>query len=554
MQVDLGALKVRARLVVPVAAGRSPKTVIASFTARKAVRSGGLWGYVFGVLIASSEVTYGRIYASASQRQALAATYGANKAMSALFGPAPRLQTVGGFTAFKVSMTLMILGALWGLLAGTRLLRGEEDHGRWDLLLTGQTTRRGATAQTMLGLSVGLGALWLVAAVIAVFSGRLSSVDIGVTSSLYFVLAMVATAAMFLAVGAVASQLAPTRRQAVWLGAVVLGTSYLLRLVADAGIGVHGLIWTSPLGWVEELRPLTSPRPLALLPIVVFIAALAVVAIALAGVRDAGAGIVADHADAAPRLGLLFGPTGLWLRLMRPTVSGWFAALSLSAFLYGLIAKATGATVRGSFEQVLSKVGAPGTGADAVLGVCFLIEAILISLLAAGQVTAARVEESAGLLENVIVRAGTRASWLGGRLALALVVMGIGGALVGLFAWLGAASQHTGLSVGSLLGAGLNLVPPAIVVLGIGALAFGVWPRAAPAVVYGVVGWSALVVIVGGFGAINHWALDTSVFHQMASAPDVRPNWRADGVMSAVGFAAALIGTLGFTRRDLQGA
>ena len=71
-----------------------------------------------------------------------AAAYGANHATSALFGPAPGLDTVAGFTAFKVSMSLMVLGGVWGLLTATRLLRGEEDAGRWELLLAGRKERR----------------------------------------------------------------------------------------------------------------------------------------------------------------------------------------------------------------------------------------------------------------------------------------------------------------------------------------------------------------------------------------------------------------------------
>ena len=73
----------------------------------------------------------------------LAAAFGNNTSTLALFGPAPRLQTVGGFTVFKVSMTLTIIGAVWGLLTSSRLLRGEEDAGRWDLLLSGRTTGAG---------------------------------------------------------------------------------------------------------------------------------------------------------------------------------------------------------------------------------------------------------------------------------------------------------------------------------------------------------------------------------------------------------------------------
>src|ERR1700689_1658739 len=99
--------------------GRPAAAVIARLTARKAVRSGAVWGYVFGALIASSAVSYTRLYRTQAARDALAAAYGANKATSALFGPAPQLQTVAGFTAFKTGMTLILLSAVWGLLTST---------------------------------------------------------------------------------------------------------------------------------------------------------------------------------------------------------------------------------------------------------------------------------------------------------------------------------------------------------------------------------------------------------------------------------------------------
>ena len=550
MQANLG---IRARITAPVRAGGSPATVVAAFSRRKAVRSGILWGYIFGVAIASSEISYVKLYKTAAQRSALAATFGSSKATSALFGPALQLQTVSGFTAFKISMALMILGAIWGLLTSTRLLRGEEDAGRWDLLLCGQTTRRGATAQVIASLGAGLVALWAVTAIIAVASGLDSSVGIGVGPSLYFSLAMVATAAMFLAVGAVTSQLAATRRQAASFAATFLGASYGVRLIADAGVGLHGLVWASPLGWVEEVQPLTSPQPLALLPIAAFSAVLAVVAVRLAGARDAGASIVADRDHGEAHLKLLYGPSGLAIRSMRATVIGWWVAIGLSAFLYGLIAKSAGATVTGSVKGVLSKLGSTGTGADAVLGACFLIEAILIGFIAAGQVTAARTEESEGMLDHFVVRPVSRSGWLGGRLIVALVVLVPSGVAAGVFGWLGAATEHTGLSFTSLLGAGINLVPPAIVILGIGVLTFGLRPRATSIVTYAVLGWSLLIVIVGGFGTVSHWVLDTSVFHHMAPAPGVPPNWTANGIMTAVGVTAALVGVLAFKRRDLQG-
>jgi ABC-2 type transport system permease protein len=238
---------------------------------------------------------------------------------------------------------------------------------------------------------------------------------------------------------------------------------------------------------------------------------------------------------------------------MRATVAGWLVAIGVSAFLYGLIAKSAGGTISGSVREVFTKLGAQGSGAEAVLGVCFLIEAILIGFVAAGQVTAARTEESGGMLDHFLVRPVSRLAWLGGRVIVAIVVLLLSGVAAAVFAWLGAATQHTGSSFTDLLAAGVNLVPPAIVVLGIGVLTFGVWPRGTSIVVYAVLCGSLLVVIVGGFGTLSHWVLDTSVFHHMASAPAVPPNWEANGVMTAIGVAAGVVGALAFRRRDLQG-
>jgi ABC-2 type transport system permease protein len=529
--------------------------VVATLTARAAARSGAVWGAVFGIAIASSALSYTSLYSTQAQRDALAAAYGANTATSALFGPAPQLQTVGGFTAFKISMTLMVLGAVWGLLTSTRLLRGEEDEGRWELLLAGQATRRGATAQALAGLGLGVATLWGLTAVLTVLTGRDAKVEIGAGAALFFALAMVATAAMFVGVGACTSQLAATRRQAAAYAAAFLGLSYAVRLVADAGVGLHGLIWASPLGWVEELQALTAPRPVALLPIVVFTGLTAGAAVSLTGARDVGASVLPDRASRRTRRHQLSGPVGLAVRMVRPTVLGWWLAIASMSLLYGLVAKSAGGTISGSsVQQVFSKLGATGSGARAVLGVCFLFVAALVALVGAGQLSAARAEESAGRLEHLLARPVSRTRWLGGRLSVAVVALVVSGVGAGVFAWLGATSEHAGVSFGALLGAGVNVVPPALAILGIGVLAYGLWPRAASIIVYSVIGWSLLVVVVGGIGATNHFLLDTSVFHQMTSAPAASPDWVTNGALCAVGAVGALAGAVAFGRRDLQGA
>jgi ABC-2 type transport system permease protein len=540
-------------VAAPTRAARPARMLIAVHSARRSLRSGALWGCVFGIVVASSAVSYSRIYKTADQRQRLAATFGANHASSALFGPAPQLQTVAGFTDFKVSMLLIVIGAIWGLLTSTRLLRGEEDAGRWELLLGGPVTHARAVGQVLAGLGAGAGVIWAITALLTVAAGRSPTVHFGVSASLYFALAMTASAVMFLAVGAVTSQFAPNRRQAAGYAAAFLGVSYGLRMVADAGTGLHGLIWASPLGWVEQLQPLTGPRPLALIPAAAFTAALAAVAVLLAGRRDVGAGMWPDRSTRAPRVRLLSGPTGLTARLTLPGALAWAAGVATAAVLIGTVAKAAGATIEGSEQQVFSRLGSPGSGAAAFSGIAFLILAIVIAFQAAGQVNAARAEEAEGRLDHVLAAPVSRSWWLAGRLLAGIAALLFSGVAAGVFTWTGEAVQGGGVSFPAALDAGINIVPPALFALGTGTLTAGFWPRRAGTVVFVVLGWSVLIQFAGGFAAQNHWVLDTSLFHQMASAPAVPPDWQVNGILTGLGVAAMLLGASAFRHRDLQG-
>ena len=514
-----------------------------------------VWGYIFGVLVASSALSYTQIYKTQGERDGLAAAFGANNATAALFGPGADLQTVAGFTVFKSFMTIMVLGAVWGLLTSTRLLRGEEDAGRWELVLTGQFTQRSATGQALGGLGAGAAILWLVTAVITVVTGLDSKVDFGVGASLYFAVAQVATAVMFLAVGALTSQLASTRRQAATVAAWFLGASYAVRMVADAGVGVHGLIWLSPLGWAEELRPLTSPQPVALVPIVAFTALAGVLSLHFSARRDTGSGIFPDRTHAVAHVRLLRGQLGLTVRLVRPTVTAWIVALGATGLVLGLVAKQAGGTISGSsVQQVFARLGATGTGAVAFLGVSFLIVAVMAGFMAAGQVTAQRSEEADGRFDNLVVQPVSRWSWAGGRVLVGLLALVIGAAVTGLFTWLGTETQGGGVSLATLLQAGVNVVPPAWCILGLGILALGAVPRAVSYVVYGILGWSLLIEVVGGFGSGSRWLLDTSLFHQMAAAPAIHPNWTVNGAMIGIGLVAAVLGGVLFTHRDVRTA
>jgi len=235
-------------------------------------------------------------------------------------------------------------------------------------------------------------------------------------------------------------------------------------------------------------------------------------------------------------------------------VTAWVAALAVTGLLMGIVARAAGTTIVGSsVQQVFSRLGAPGSGAAAFLGIAFLIIAIVLAFQPAALLNAARAEESEGRLEQLLAAQVSRSRWLWGRLGLAVGALVLSGAAAGAFAWIGTYTQGPGLSFPVVLEAGLNTVPPGILLLGLGSLGLALWPRFGIAAVYVVLGWSALIQLIGGFFAQDHWVLDTSLFHQMASAPAVAPDWRTNGVLTGLGLTAMVLGGRAFLRRDLQG-
>jgi len=535
---------------------RAARTV-AVLTARRAARSAAVWGALFGLLILNEALSWRRNFPTASSREKFAHTLGANNGLAAIIGPARQVDTIGGLVAWRLFGLLIIVGAIWGLLAATRLLRREEDTGRWELLLAGRTSRRHATAQALAGIGAGWFVLWGLTSAFTVVAGLNRKVGFTVSASLFYATATTVGAAMFLAVGALASQLAPTRRQANGLAALVFAACYLIRMIADAGTGQSWLRWASPLGWIENLRPLTGSQALAFLPILLLTAGATWAAIALAGRRDIGAAVLTRSRP--PRAGTRFlgGAGVLAVHLERWAVLSWTAGLGALALVFGVVARsaASGEVAVGSIEQQLGNLGAhPGGPEAAWIGYEFLYIAALLAFAAAGQISALRGEEADGHLDHLLARRVTRTAWLAERLGFAVVFVFVAGLATAVGGWLGLASRHSEVDFPAMLQAGLNTAIPALFVLGLGALLYGLVPRLAMPVLYGLVLWSFLIEIIGSSISSNHWLLDTAVLTHLGPVPAADLNWTAITALTGMGVLAAAAGLTAFRRRDLIAA
>jgi ABC-2 type transport system permease protein len=165
-------------------AGHNPGMVVAGWVSRRAGRSGALWGLIFGFFIIVQTHAYTSTYQTQVSRNQLAQAYGSDVAMNALIGSERGVSTVAGWVDWRFAGILGVLGCIWGLLTSTRLLRGEEEAGHYDLLLAGQTTLRRAAGQEAAGLGVGLVALFVLTALGAIVTGRSRSFRVRPCSSL----------------------------------------------------------------------------------------------------------------------------------------------------------------------------------------------------------------------------------------------------------------------------------------------------------------------------------------------------------------------------------
>jgi ABC-2 type transport system permease protein len=516
--------------------------------AQERARSGAFVALVLFIAVANA-VGYERAYPTLAGRIAFARTFGANKAVELFYGSPHDLLTVGGYTAWRVGGSASIVAGVWALLVAVRALRGEEEAGRTELVLAEPVSRRTVLLAPALALSGLAGCMW-----VALWAGLVAG-GVGAGDAAEVAVATIAPVPVFAGVGALASQLASTRRLALVLSAGTLGAAFLLRVVADTASGLTWLRWATPLGWSEELRAAAGfdARVLAL-PLVSG-AILVALAGRLALGRDIGAGLLRSRDSARPRTRFVSSPAGLALRDARTPLVGWTVSIAFYAVVVGVLSTSfTDANIPARAREALARLGISITHPAGALGLYFSVFVLAISVFACGEVGAIRREEAEGRLETLFAEPVGRVRWLSVRLLLASGAAVLLALVAGTFAWLGAASKHAGVSFPRLLEAGLNCLPAALLFLALAALCFAALPRAGTAVAYGIVALAYTWQLFGGLLGAPRWLRDATPFAHVALVPAQPFRLGAAASMLAAALVAGGAALVAFRRRDLAAA
>lgn len=504
------------------------------------------WVALITALSATSVIAYPRVFPDAASRAELAATVGANPALSLIFGPARDLTTLDGFNAWRAGALGCFFAALMAIHIVVRNSRADEDSGRAELLASGVMGRQARLAVALAMALVASVALGVVASTVTIVVGG------GVTASIMLAATFTASGLMFAGVAAVAAQLGSDARTATTLAVTALGAAFVVRGYVDASSAPDWAIWLTPLGWTQETRPAAGNHAWPLLLAVAFAVVAGAVAAGLHARRDFGMGVIAPR-PGPERGGAVTSVWGLAGRLHRPSIVAWTLALALLGAVFGLLATSVGEVIADNPSIVALVAAGQVTPED--LQFEFLATIIgLIGIVAAvyGVQVVMRIhaEETEYRVEPVLAGALARRTYLASNAAIALTGPAIGMVIAGSVLGLVASRLEPTISMGDVLAQASVTIPAVWVLVSLALAAVGARPAVRVLGWLGVVATFALTIL-GPILQVPERVLAVSPLRHVPNVTAAAPDWSGLGWVSLVALVLLVVAFAGFSRRDV---
>ena len=157
-----------------------------------------------------------------------------------------KIYTPGGYLTYKLGFTILVM-AIWPLLAGARMLRGEEERGSMDALLSMPKTRARVAVQKVLAMWTALLGMGLLIALFTYAGGVSVKADFGIGESLLYGLNLALICGVFGSIALFISQFTEDRGAA----SGITGGLLVLFIVLDM---VHRVFPDAE--WVSRLSPI----------------------------------------------------------------------------------------------------------------------------------------------------------------------------------------------------------------------------------------------------------------------------------------------------------
>ena len=505
------------------------------------------WVVTFVAVVGLSGLAGRDLYPTPAAMRAAALAWNASPAIVAIHERIYDPSSLGAAVLAKPMGLGTAMVALLALLLVVRHTRADEEVGRTELAAGGVV---GTLAPVTAALLVASGTV----ASLAVLSGlSLVAADFPVAGAAAFAAAWTGAGCVFAGIGACAAQVATSARAARGLAASVLALGYVLRAWGDthpAGI-THGVLWLSPIGWAQQLRPFAGDRWSVLVLLVLGTAAAVALAMRLQLRRDLGAGVIADRPGPAtgPRLVSMW---ALAWRLQRAALLAWATGTAVLGLMLGAIASTIGDLLGSAgMRDYIQTLGGTSALEDAFLSTELSIAGVAVAGYGISAAMRMHSEESQGRAEAVLATGVSRGRFAAGHLGAAV----LGTTLLMLVMGVAVGAAYA-LSIGDpgqvarVTAAALVRLPAVWVLTGVVMLLYGLAER------WTALAWAVLVavLVVGEFGPLMDlpdWTLRISPFDHLPGLPGGA--FDAGPLLWLTALAAGLIGvgTIAYGRRDV---
>ncbi len=410
-----------------------------------------------------------------------------------------KIDTPGGYATFKYGFTVLVM-ALWPLLASSRMLRGEEERGSMDVLLSMPRGRGRVALEKLAAIWTALLLMGLLIGLLTYAGGMRVNADFSFGDALLSGFNLALICGVFGSLALLISQFTQERGTASGL----TGGLLLIFIVLDM---VHRVIPNTD--WISHFSPIyyyNLNKPLV--PgfginagALVFLLALSIILSAASiwlFVRRDISGIVKlpgwlhlPERAARPERAL---PVNAWslrsvytrgLGMMLVPAIWWTLAIAGCAAWMVVIVKQTEsqlATIAQSspiLKDILTKVGGGDVTTNAtILSALFTFMPLLLMAFAVTQVNRWAADEEDGRLEMVLATPQPRLNVLLARFAALTTVLVIIGVLTLVATELAALAAGLKLDGGNVAVASLSMIPMGLLIAAIGFL-FSGWLRTA---------------------------------------------------------------------------
>ncbi len=409
------------------------------------------------------------------------------------------VDTPGGYATWKYGFTILIM-AIWPLLVGSRLLRGEEELGSMNALLSLPHSRTQVALQKLAGMWTALLAMGVLIGLLTYLGGITAKANFGLGGAMLFALNLVLICGVFGGIALLISQF--TQRSGTAAGAT--GGLLLFFIVLDM---IHRVIPNtelisrfSPVYYYNLSKPLIpsyGANPGALLVLLVLTVLLNGAAIWLFAGRDVGAPLQLPRWLRLPErretpaqalspnawslrsiytrgLAMVAAPT-FWWTLGIAGFAGWMVVIvKQTESKLGDLLKTDPA-----LANIIGNVGGGNATTNAtLLSFFFVILPLLLMAFAISQASRWAADEEDGLQELILATPQSRQTVVLARYgALATATVSIGVLTLAVTA-LAAKASGIVLNSGNLAAATLSMIPLGLLVASLGYLLAG-WLRSA---------------------------------------------------------------------------